>query len=523
MAEGGTSGSDWGIYATTSFLNTDTYRNDENHKQQHFSVRFDKYLNNNDMLKTIVVYGNADLTGISGPMRLREADYQTNKALNYYPISYIDTSSLLVATTYEKEWAKSSISITPFFRKNGFETIINNNPVTNNYVFKDEEKSYGINTRFRHDFDTWKTRLNTGVDVETNPGSYQERVINITRETLSSGASRTLGYTETGAMNYDYKATYSSISPYAQTEFSPFQSIPLRFTTGMRYDYIMWDYQNKLSTKTTNCVFSNGLVCRPESTDLEFSRASPKLGVVYNINKQHDIFANYSEGFRSPYHSNLFRSGANGDTVNLQPIVAKQKEIGIRGNTNSFAYSLSLFDIAKTNDIIFARNPDTTIAATNSGKTSHTGVEVSTALQLTDTLKTNVSYTYIKHKYDYWVSSNVDFSGKDMEGAPREISNVALIYTPAWLKGGSVMGEWYHASDMYGNSANVIEGRGGKYDIVNIKANYFITPKVELFTRVLNAADKDYTNSITYNSTTAQKEYFVAPPRTVYFGATYHF
>jgi outer membrane cobalamin receptor len=90
-----------------------------------------------------------------------------------------------------------------------------------------------------------------------------------------------------------------------------------------------------------------------------------------------------------------------------------------------------------------------------------------------------------------------------------------VTWTPKVLRGGRLAAEWTHTGRYYMDPDNTREYGG--YDLVHLHANAFITPTVEVFARVMNAADRTYAELATY---TAFQGAQLTPgtPRTVYAG-----
>jgi len=517
LLTGGTGGENWGLRPSVNYTETDGWRDDTGYKRRSFSLRHDLAIGDDTIIKTLLSTADIDQQG-AGSTRLNAEDYRNNPRLNYIPISYRRVKAVRLSSAFEKSFENSLVSITPLVRYNQmaqlpnyvgtspFSTRINN---SKNY-------SVGLQAKYRHDFTPMRTRLITGVDIDYSPGSYWEkRAIFGGAEALASGATRFTSYT-VGVDRYDYDVTYKSVSPYIHTEFSPLE--PLRVTAGLRYDNIKYDYDNNLTTLQT------GNLRRPESTSVDFDNVSAKLGATWQLNNSNSVFANYSEGFRAPSEGQLFRQGAAVNTVDLDPVQAKQYEVGVRGQLSRVNYALSVFDLEKSDDILSFVDPVSgDRLSSNNGTTTHRGVELGLSTKLADTLTLNGAFSYIKHEYKDWVArvggGNVDFSGNSIPNAPRFLGNVSLDYKPTFLNGGLASVEFVRMGSYRTDQANSDGAKYNGHNLINLRASFFPSKTWEIYGRVMNLADKRYAESVAFRG--GENSFAPGMPRTGFIGAIY--
>ena len=518
LLTGGIVGDDWGISPSINITEDGGYKDSSNISNKYFNLRADKFLNSDSSIKFLASYSDLHHQ-LSGGSRLREYDYINNPRYNYVPISFRDEQSFRLSANYEKQTEKAYLSVMPYVRYNNFQIIPTFIMLNQLSIQEERNYSYGILSKYHRDFDPMKSRLILGLDIDRSPGWAKETAISTTSEVLPSGASRYTSYTKTGVMNYDYNVTFTSISPYVQGEFEPIKSIPLRLSMGLRYDHLVFDYNNNLSAVTTNCSVVNGQKCRPGDASPEFNNISPKLGAVYKLNDKNNLYANYSEGFRAPAQFQLFQQGSSYNTIDLKPVTAKNYEIGLKGEVlRDVNYSMNYFELYKENDVLAYKSPiDGTTAQTNNGTTSHKGTEIGLYTKLTDDLKLDIAASYIEHRYDNWIIGSIDYSGHRIEMTPRVMSNVFLTYSPSYFKGGKISGEWYHSGETAIDQANT--AKYGGHDIFNLYANYPVNKSIEIFGKITNVTDKKYSEYMAVTS--AGREFQVAQPRMMYIGLSY--
>lgn len=524
LLTGGSGGESWGLRPSLNLTHSDGWRDATGYDRKSFSLRWDQAIGNDATLKTLLSAADIEQQG-AGSTRLRAVDYRNQPTLNYQPISYREVGALRLSSAYEKELGPALVSLTPYVRYNQMEQLPNyiGAPTQINLS---RNYSYGLLAKVRRDFQPLRTRVIAGVDIDRSPGSYRERVISTAGCTsvLASGATQYRCYrpgsnaTSVDGKNYDYDVTYSGLSPYVHGELSPIA--PLRITAGLRYDRIRYDYDNHLST------LQSGAKRRPGDATVHFSNLSPKLGATWQLSASDSLYASIAEGFRAPSEGQLFQQGSNTDTLGLKPVKARNIEIGLRGLLGRLEYSAAAFHLKKTDDVLSYKDPDLGNQATssNNGETSHRGVELGLSAAVTDRLSLHGAFSYAKHRYDQWLAvtggANRDFSGNEMESAPRVLADVTLDYRPAFLNGGKLELEWFHLGRYRMDQANTPGQTYAGHDLLSLRANHFLTPAWELYGRVLNLTDRRYAEAAAFTS--AGREFAPGMPRTAYAGLVYH-
>lgn len=510
LLTGGAGGEAWGIRPSLNVTHTDGWRNATGYDRKSFSLRWDQAVGDDAILKTLLSASGIDQQG-AGSTRLRAVDYYNNPKLNYIPISYREVQAVRLSSAYEKAMGPSLISITPYLRYNDMEQLPNYIGAPTQ-INTSHNYSYGLLAKYRRDFEPMRTRLIVGLDVDRSPGSYREHAINPAFTTLASGAKQYTAYTF-GSMNYDYEVVYTGTSPYVHAEFSPLE--PLRVTAGLRYDRISYDYDNHMTTLQT------GSKRRPASTAVHFSNFSPKLGATWRLNQTDNLYASYAEGFRAPSEGQLFKQDGNASTVDLNPIQARNIEFGLRGRLDRIDYTVAVFDLRKTNDVLGFKDSSGVTTQVNNGKTSHRGLELGLSAALADNVRLNGAFSYIRHRYDQWVvNATTDYSGNEIESAPRMLSNVSLDWTPGLLNGGKLQLEWFHMGSYRMDQANTPGQKYDGHDLFSLRGNYYVTPGWELYGRVMNLTDRRYAEAAAY--TASGREFAPGMPRTAYVGLIYH-
>jgi len=499
-----TGGNAFGDHAWRGDLNlshTDGWRDHTAYDRQSGSLRWDSAIGDDAVLKTVATVSNIDQE-TAGSSAISKNDYEHNPRTNYTPISLRKVQAFRLSSAYEKDLGDALLSITPYYRYDNMDLLANWSLAYDPTRYTTENQSFGAQIKYRRDFAPLRTRLIVGLDIDDSPGSRVEDSIITTK----SGSGYTTVYTayRTGPRIYDYDVTYRGISPYVHGEVSPLER--LRVTAGLRYDAVHYDYANHMAT--TPILAGGRYYGQVADTGIDFSHLSPKLGATYAFSESLNGFAAYNHAFRTPSEGQLFRPAvaasaaaarAAADSARqLKPIKVDSYEIGLRGKMGPAAnYEISAYHMTKTDDILSYKDPLTNITtATNAGKTLHRGVEIGLGAELAALWRVDSAFSYARHTYETWKIGSIDYSGKEMELAPRRIANTRLTFGNTQT--GLAQLEWLHFGSWWSDQANT--ARYGGHDLLNLRGQYPLARDVALFANMHNLADKRYAESTSLTS-----------------------
>ncbi len=178
---------------------------------------------------------------------------------------------------------------------------------------------------------------------------------------------------------------------------------------GYRRDKAQYDFG--YSGATVAPVYPN------TSENVEAFRASANY-----LFQNGNLFFTYAKGFRLPTTDELFSPLSPIKINNVQPQTAYEFDLGIRWNPfKRVGGSLTLFQIKTDNEIYF---DPLTFMNGNYDKTKRHGIETTVNLILTDSLRINMNYTYIKAIFD-----GAKFSGNDIPFVPRNKFSTKISYS----------------------------------------------------------------------------------------------
>jgi iron complex outermembrane receptor protein len=497
-----------GFRADVNATRSDGWRQGAPYERQSGTVRWDYALSDRSRLKTIAAVSHIDQPG-DGGSDLTLDDFNAAPSLTYTPIAARRVFAARLSTELQVRGETSSFGATLYTRYNELDLLPYWQLSFDPQAWESRHRSVGVLTRYRKMVAPLRTNLSTGVDLEYTPGSRLETQV-VPQRTGQIFSSYTLG-----EVQYDYDVTFWQASPYAQADVS----LPgrVQLSAGARYDHIGYDYANRLSDLAT------GSHRRPASTGVTFDRLSPKLGATWELAANANVFASYREAFRAPSESQLFRQGSAVSTVDLKPVRAKSWEAGFRTalggvvTLEATGYSMRLRD-----DIVTFFDPSNGLRLTqNAGATNHRGVEIGLGLGLVRGLRLDGALSYAKHSYVEWQPRpGVDYTGNEMELAPRVIGNSRLSYRPAFFSSGVVAVEWVKLGSYWMDPENTHKYDG--HDLFNVFATVPVTANLEVSGRITNLADRRVAETTSFNAQQGER-FRPGAPRQFFLGAQYRF
>ena len=152
------------------------------------------------------------------------------------------------------------------------------------------------------------------------------------------------------AQGYNTLTTYVPNKPFPDTNYRLFGAFlqdeisvgSISIIPGLRYDSFNLKPQTDALYAVNNPV---------SPVELKGNETSPKLGAIWKLSPLTNIFAQYAHGFRAPLPeqvngstTNLAQGYTGLGNPNLKPEKSDSFELGIRGHSNTFRYSASIFD-----------------------------------------------------------------------------------------------------------------------------------------------------------------------------------
>ncbi len=263
-----------------------------------------------------------------------------------------------------------------------------------------------------------------------------------------------------------------------------------------------------------------------------FSAFSPKLGLVWRVAEDVQLFGNVSRSYEPPLLLELTSFGAPG----FLPLEAQdtwQYEVGTRGRLgNRLEWDLAFFDAEIDNEIInqnvrpFPGAPFTIPSFRNAPRTRHLGIELGTGALLGeglasagDRLTWRLGYTWSRFRF----VDDPSFGDNALPGAPRHLLRSELRYTHPrgfWVAPNL---DWSPAR-YFVDSANTAVNTS--YAILNLKAGYDWAAGrnvlASFYFEAANLTDRNYSGSVQVDNDLGR---FFEPAngRSVYAGVSWRF
>ncbi|MGE8643469.1 TonB-dependent receptor [Acinetobacter vivianii] len=489
----------------------DSWQDHAESNKQSVTLRHDWRISDATQIKNIVSYNHlkADMTG-----NLSLEDYRNRPGYSYQTFTDREVEATRISSQLNHQWNDQQQSqFTLYYRDNTTEqnpsysirTDVKNGKPTGTYSGQttyNAFQSYGLNMQHSATLD--QVKLIVGAMVDYSPNQAKTNDIEVFRDPDSLIYT---GYKQRQLLR-DFNVDVNNQALYAQANW---QVIPtLNLVGGARYDWISYDYSNKLTpSKVTGA---------PDEKR-NFHKASPQVGFVWNITPAMDIYSNWSQGFVPPEVSSLY--GANLVTPNLKEATFDNIDAGLRFKLldDRVDGEITLYRLQGKDEVINYTKPDNTREPRNAGKTLHQGIEIGGTWKINALYdqRLKVSGSFAKHEYKvFQPSSSLDYSGNTMPSAPKSFGTVEYQIKPVPELLLAVEG--VYVGSYWINDANTEKYDG--HTLLNLRANYRKNA-YEVFGQVINATDVHYAESTSFSNN--QASYTPAAPRTYLLGLRYHF
>jgi len=513
-----------GVSASIQAIDDGGYRDNSDFKSLKLGLRHD-YVDGDDQFKTIVsgfkldqntagfISSGDNGSGCYSSTYADENLYKDSNAMekNCDSDAYREWSSLRVATSWQRDLSdERSFTFTPYFRINQME--FRQHYLPSKAIEENSHYSIGMVSNYHWQIDE-NVALVMGVDVEWTQGELtqtQEK-----DDTYGFGKARQKG------LHYDYKVDASVIAPYLQADWK--LSEQLKFTGSVRFDSTQYRYDNLIADGTTkadgsSCVNSSNapvecLYKRPSDTTDSFDNTSTKLGFNYRVNNNMAIFGSWSQGFRAPQTTDMYRLQNQQVAGEIESEQLDSTEIGLRGVSDAFTYEVVFYTMDKEN--FFFR--DSAGLNVTDGETSHQGIELSINYDITDQLRFAVNYSYGQHEYEFNRASSGVAKGNSVDTAPENLANVRLAWEPT--DSSKLELEWLHMGDYYLDPANDHSYEG--HNLFQLRGSMSLKNNTHVFARIENLTDEKYASRADYAF--GSYRFFGGQPRAIHVGASITF
>lgn len=417
---------------------------------------------------------------------------------NPNPEAFRDAWSLRSSVRWDRELSPSmTLSITPFARVNDMEFL--RHFVPDQSLEETGHWSAGALSALYIDLEGGHSIV-AGLDFEYTDGYLKETQARATFGSFPQG------------IHYDFEATQTVVAPYVHAEW---QVAPrTRVTTGVRFDWTRYDYDNKTASNTV------GRFQRPADRTDDFFNVTPKLGIVHQVTDDAEIYANLARAARAPQVTDLYRLQVRQTVGDIDSETVDSIEVGTRATFGPVSASLAAFYAEKDN--FFFRDADG--FNVSNGETSHRGIELDASADLPLGFDLAVSGTYAVHQYEFnrpitspAQQTEAIRSGTDIDSAPRWLGNARLGWE--FMDDARAELEYVFVDEYFVDAANINEYDG--HQVLNLRARYQVTPDIAVTGRVMNIGNVEFAERADFAFRSFR--YFPGEPRTAYIGTSVSF
>lgn len=338
-----------------------------------------------------------------------------------------------------------------------------------------------------------------------------------------------------GAKISDVDQTAKNLSLYAENTFYVVPHVGL--VTGLQYLYAERKQKGRFN-----------LFGVPDGSDLDadvdFSLASPKLGLIWDIDPTWQAFANVSRAVEVPsYGENLLASGTLAKAQK-----AWSYEIGTRGRREDFTWEAAVYRMDIRNELQCLQQSFGECSVVNADRTRHQGVELAFGAAIlkgvfvggadsglvtkgdaaegaADAVWLNVAYTFSDFRFTKGntIGSGAtleDTDGNRLPGAPKHFVRAELLYKhPFGFYAGPNV-EWAPQA-YFVDSANSQKTKA--YALLGAKVGYDAGGQFSAYVEARNLTNEKYVSSVSIidRATPASLLYQPGDGRAVYAGMKY--
>jgi iron complex outermembrane recepter protein len=404
-------------------------------------------------------------------------------------------------------------------------------------------RGLGIQLTDSHDLLGWSNQVILGADYtdsqDTFAQSYQYGGLSPARELVY----------EVGPFNDETVIALSGnnriYGAYLTDTLSP--SKLLHFTASLRYNRSTETLAGYSLDTDLGPGFNEPSALAGDHT---FVRLNPSLGFTVTPSAALTLYADYNQASRAPTVIELGCAdpaspcGLPNDFAsdpNLKQVVARTVEVGLRGNLGGqqLAWSADVFRTVNSDDIQFVATATNAGYFDNVGNTRRQGLDLALGGKQGG-FSWHLAYSFVDATFqsNFVVSaasnSTADADGNILVSAgdripliPRNTGRLVLDYalSGSWQVGGNVVaasGSYLHGNENNANRAGqtnasgaYVEGSGWipGYFVVNLQSTYRVGRQTEIFARVENLLDKQYSTAgfLTSNSFTASGVFIPNP------------
>lgn len=317
----------------------------------------------------------------------------------------------------------------------------------------------------------------------------------------------------------------------------------LSLTASARFDHASLTLSGLSCTDNTLCDLATGSGTTADvSGEHSYQRLNPALGLTYQLNPSTTAFAGYAEGLRTPSAIELACAdpaapcsgvpNAFGADPELEPVVSRTVELGLRGSASGLKWRASWYRSTLDNDILFNQSTLSTGYFSNVGRTLREGLELGVdgslgrleyAIDLDQISATYLTGFAVANTANSAAAQDVQ-PGNRIPGIPQWVLKARLAYA---LSGQTRLGvsvqaqgpSYARGDDNNADAHGMVQG----FTTVKLDVQHQLQQAVSVYAGISNLFDQRYASYGTLaanNLASGQSEQFLSlgAPRSLYAG-----
>ncbi len=342
-----------------------------------------------------------------------------------------------------------------------------------------------LKNRVAYEFTTTQhSDYNDGVDPITQIDSYR-------------GNNSRVEYQGTWAIANGYQAVFGAQQEKSWADISP--DAPAHAETGQVGEYVQ--LQGEVISGLTLTAGE-----RHDRYDTFGQHYTGQFAAAWYLPSSTVLRASWSQGYKAPSLYQLYSPYGN---TSLKPEQSTGGDGGVEQHlwNDRVTFSATYFLTNFTNLIEFQDCPGSPLCATigqaggyyvNLDRAKASGVEMQASAVLTSTLAVTANYSHVRTVDETPGSPNY---GQQLFQRPEDAANLALSYTwPYSVKTTIAARYGGPSSDQNFNVYPTAIVRLGGYTLLDLRASYQVTERIEIYARVDNATNKWYETIYQYGT-----------------------
>ncbi len=482
---------------------TDGYRVATGHKEQKLNVVHAARIGAFDV-RTLVSGTNLEQQTGGFVLGFEAYDDSNLRRTNPNPEAYRDAWAARISSEWRRELdGDLELTLTPWLRKSRMKFLQHFLP---GQPFEENGQTSAGGQVVLSGGD--RVQWNIGAMAEWAEGDLYEFQQNPTVGSPFLRATRPVG------VHYDYDVVSANAALFYDVRVPLSDAIDLLHSA--RAEWLDYDYDNNALDGNTRdngvpCGFGGCLYTRPADRSDDFVDYAGRLGIEWRNSETIVSYALLSSGFRAPQATELYRLQSGQQIADLESETITGAEIGVRWFDRALSSSIATF-VERGKDLVLRDANGFNISR---GQIDSYGIEFEFVLTPSDAHRFELIGTYARHEYGFdrvLAQGETIEKGNDVDTAPRWLGSARWRWQPTEAVHSEI--EYVYLGRHYVNAENTADYDG--HGLWNWRGSYRISPRFEVFARVMNFTDESYADRADFAF--GNYRYFPGTPAEVFAG-----